>query len=148
MKKRLRIALATLLVAILGGLAWAGLRPRESDPIVDGKPLTTWLDNYVGGQPELADRALAKVGTNALPALLWMLRQRDSTAKRKVMELVQKQQLIKIHYIPAQRRNQAAYFAFLKLGARAEAAVPALMEIYEQNISPFSRQCAARSVGG
>ncbi len=89
---------------------------------------------------------MEKAGTNAIPTLLRMLRQRDPAFKHKVMELVQKQHFIKVHYVPAERRNQAAYFAFLTLGARAEAAVPALVQILELNISPFSQQCTAGSL--
>ena len=151
MTKRVQIALAGLFLAVLAVVGWEILRPRELNPIVDGKPLASWLDYYVSGksevQREMANQALDKVGTNAIPTLLWMLRQRDSSFKHKVMELVQKQHFIKVHYIPAERRNQAAYFAFLKLGASAEAAVPALIEIYELKRSPYSRQCAAESLG-
>jgi HEAT repeat protein len=94
-----------------------------TNPVVDGTPLTGWLTNYLIGKPESADRALAKVGTNAIPTLLWMLQQTNRT------------------------HNQAAYFAFLRLGASAQDAVPALMQIYESRISPFSQQCTARSIG-
>ena len=47
--KWLRIVLAGLLVVMLSGLGWVVLCPQESDPILDGKPLTAWLDNYVAG---------------------------------------------------------------------------------------------------
>jgi hypothetical protein len=149
MRKRVRVALAVLLVILASVIAWQVFSVRE--PVYQGKPLSVWLDYYVSrqseAQREMADRALDKVGTNAIPTLLWMLRQRDTSLKRRVMGLVQKQPFIKVHYIPAERRNQAAYFAFLKLGARAEVAVPALIEIYEQRLSPFSQQCAAESLG-
>ena len=48
--------------------------------------------------------------------------------------------------LPAEKRNQAAYFAFLRLGARAGSAVPGLIQIFELNISPFSQQCTAGSL--
>ena len=151
MRRRVQVALLALAATAMAVLGWETLRPRELNPIVDRKPLASWLDYYVSGpseaQREMANQALDKAGTNALPTLLWMLRQRDSSFKHKVMELVQRQHFIKVHYIPAERRNQAAYFAFLKLGARAEVAVPALIGIYEQRLSPFSRQCTAGSLG-
>jgi len=151
MRKRLHVALVVVVVAVLAVLGWEILLSREPEPVVDGKPLASWLDYYVSAQSEvqrkMADQALDKVGTNAIPTLLRMLRQRDSTFKRDVMGLLQKQHIIKAHYIPAERRNQAAYFAFLKLGARAEVAVPALIEIYELKLSPFSQQTTARSLG-
>jgi HEAT repeat protein len=72
---------------------------------------------------------LDKVGTNAIPTLLWMLRQTDSPFKRKVTELVRKQHFIRIHSIPAEEINHAGYLAFRELGARAEAAVPGLIAL-------------------
>jgi HEAT repeat protein len=150
MSKRRRLIFAALFVAVLAGLMWSLLHPRETEPIVDGRPLSSLLDYYVSCQSDAqrkqADQALDTVGTNALPTLLRMLRRADSPFKRKAMELVQKQHVIPVHYTPAERQNQAAYFAFLRLGGRASAAVPALMAIYEQRCSPFSRQCAAGSL--
>jgi HEAT repeat protein len=101
-------------------------------------------------QSEEAERVLEKAGTNAIPTLLRMLRQKDSPLKRKVMELLQKQHVVKIHYTPDKWRNQTAAFAFKRLGelgTGAELAVPKLIEIYEMKISPFSQQCTAGSLG-
>jgi hypothetical protein len=44
MSKRLCIVFAGLLAAVLAALAWALLSPTESEPIVDGRPLSRWLD--------------------------------------------------------------------------------------------------------
>jgi len=128
---------------VLGVIAWEILRPRELNPIVDGKRLTTWLE----GQSDEANRALEKVGTNAIPTLLWMLRQTDSSFNRTMVNLFRKQHFIKFHHIPAEEHNHAAYLAFRKLGASADVAVPALIEIYEEKLSPSSQQAAARSLG-
>jgi hypothetical protein len=92
-------------------------------------------------QREKADQVLDKVGTNALPVLLRMVRQTDSPFKRTVMDFARKQHFIALHYLPAERRIQAAYFSFLKLGARARAAVPALMEIYGCRLEPSTGGC-------
>jgi HEAT repeat protein len=118
----MRTYCAILLLLGFALMADAGVTNAPTELIVDGTPLTSWLTNYLCMKPELADRALAKVGTNAVPTLLWMLQQKNG------------------------RQNQAAYFAFLKLGARAQGAVPALIQIYESRITPFSRQCAASSI--
>jgi HEAT repeat protein len=112
------------LFLIFMGLLLCGCSKKHAPPevIVDGTPLTSWLTNYYNRKPELFDEALAKVGTNAVPTLLWMLQQTNRA------------------------QNQAAYFAFNKLGARAQGAVPSLIQIYESRITPFSRQCAASSI--
>ena len=174
MRKRVHIALAVVLVILAGVITWQVLRLPEPDPIIDGRPLRLWVENYVYGSDEAerfletagtnanptllhslrqsgeAERVLEKAGTNANPTLLRMLRQKDSPLKRKVMELLQKQHVVKVHYTPAEWRNRVAYFAFKRLGelsTGAEMAIPKLIEIYEMEISPFSQQCTAGSLG-
>ena len=41
MRNRVRIALAVLLVALVGGIIWQALRERE--PVYQGKRLSVWL---------------------------------------------------------------------------------------------------------
>jgi hypothetical protein len=53
MRKRPHIALAVVFAALAGVLGWQVLRPRELNPIVDGKPLASWLDYYVSRQSEV-----------------------------------------------------------------------------------------------
>ena len=43
MRKRLCLALASLLVAVLAGLAWRGLRPNPPEPVFQGKPASYWI---------------------------------------------------------------------------------------------------------
>src|SRR6266567_3404042 len=44
MTKRLRIALALVLAAVLGGVAWRAL--RQPEPVYQGKPLSFWLKGF------------------------------------------------------------------------------------------------------
>src|SRR4051794_10793082 len=79
--KRLRIVLAVLLVAMIGGLAWLASRQRE--PMYQGQPLSYWLGGYdspplTNVTPSQADAAVRQLGTNAFPVLLRRLQQRDS----------------------------------------------------------------------
>ena len=147
MGKRVPVALAVAFAALAGVLQWETLRLREPEPLVDGRPLTSWLDN--NGSPEAerqASRAVEKAGTNAIPTLLRMLRQRDSAFKLKLIEWAQRQSFVKIHHTPAWVRNEGAFAAFMVLGARAESAVPALTEICEREISWPSQVGAVRSL--
>ncbi|MGO8928675.1 MAG: hypothetical protein ACLQU3_17540, partial [Limisphaerales bacterium] len=43
MQKRVHIALAVLLVMLVGVIAWQVLRLREREPVYQGKPLSVWL---------------------------------------------------------------------------------------------------------
>jgi len=81
MRKRVQIALAFLLVAIAGVIAWQVLHLRE--PAYQGKRLSVWLQNYSpdGDSPEVDD-AVRTMGTNVIPTLLGMLRAEDSKLRQ------------------------------------------------------------------
>jgi len=156
MQKRVYIALAVLLVMLVGVIGWQVLHLRE--PIYQGKRLSSWLEAYklygVAGvetwqvrvEQQEADEAVRRIGTNALPTLLRMLRAKDSALKAKLMDLAQKQHFIHINYIPADELNYRACSAFGVLRAKAQSAAPALIRIYEQNISPASQFYVSRAL--
>jgi len=144
--KRVHIVLAMLFVGGLGVLAWPIL--REHEPVYQGKQLSNWLANDDGSleAEQNAQRAVMEAGTNAVPTLLRMLRQRDSPLKRKVMDLAQSQRLVRVHYTPAESRNAGAWVGFSTLGASAAFAVPPLMEVCDLNISAPSQRWTIRSL--
>ena len=156
-KRRRGIILAAVLAVVLGGLLWLLFFRGEPEPVYQGKRLTKWLEVYTGPittdhekQLKEADDAVRHIGTNAIPTLLRMLRARDSALTLKLVALAQKQHLVKIHYVQRLLSNVQAQMAFLALGAEAKDAVPALVTIYEDNISPDSRICtivALRNIG-
>src|ERR1700722_4378595 len=101
MGKKRRILFSALLVMLLGGFAWWLLLPSE--PSYQGKPLSAWLQEYRVdrmGSPD-ADEAVRHIGTNAIPALLQMLRASDSPLKTKCIELFDQQYFIKVKITPA-----------------------------------------------
>jgi HEAT repeat protein len=137
-----------VLFAVLGGLAWLVLRSKEPpEPVYQGKRLSEWLTGYNGSSPETHE-ALRRMGTNAIPTLLRMLRAKDSKATTWFMGLARKQHVIKFEYTNAYQRNARAALAFDSLGALANEAVPELIEIFEQNISAHSQSYTAWSLGG
>src|SRR6266481_3095062 len=138
MRKQVQIALAVLLVGVGGVIAWQVRRLRE--PVYQGKRLSLWLQNYSpdGDSPEV-DEALRTIGTNAIPTLLAMLQAKDSTLKLELAALG-------LHYTPAETRHMRAEKGFTALGADASNAVPALIEIYKQNVSPSARRAAANAL--
>jgi hypothetical protein len=149
MHKRIQIALAVSLMILAGLSTWHGLSRRE--PVYQGKRLSSWLEAYrlygvagvetwqVRAEQQMADEAVRKAGTNALPTLLRMLRAKDSALKVKLMGLAQRQHFIRITYLPAEELNYQASCAFGVLRAKGQSAVPALMEIADQNISHNSQ---------
>jgi hypothetical protein len=80
--------------------------------------------------------------------LLKMIRAKDPPAVvLKLLELARNLRLPFIHYRYASTRNEEARYAFEVLGPAAAPAVPALIRIYEQDVSPSSKECAASALG-
>ena len=90
---------------------------------------------------------MRQIGTNAIPTLLRLLRVKDSALKVKLMELLQRQDIIRIEYTPADNWHFRAAYAFGVLGTNAQTAVPALIKIADDNLSTSSRLCAIESLG-
>jgi HEAT repeat protein len=138
MRQRVPIALAVLLVAVVGVIAWQVLRLRE--PVYQGKPLSLWLQGYSpdGDSPEVDD-AVRAMGTNAIPTLLGMLQVKDSQLKLTLAALG-------FRYTSAETQHLRAQKGFSALEADASNAVPALIEIYKQNTSPTAGRAAANAL--
>jgi hypothetical protein len=163
-----RIALAMLFLGVAGLIAWQSLRERE--PVYQGKRLRLWLGEYSecydsdkSGGPEtreaqnVAEAAVQQIGTNAIPTLLNMLRKKNSFLVSKLIP-VWDRYFSRIPHLPASVRfpswyqshavvlNQQGFMGFEILRANARQAVPALLNIYEQNISPSSQFYVSRAL--
>jgi hypothetical protein len=136
-------------VALVGVIVWRVSQQRE--PAYQGKPLSEWLKGYrnTDDTPQIdkTDEAVRRVGTNAIPTLLRALRMRDSALKVKLITLAQRQHIIKINYMLATEWNHSGAYGFAALRTNAWSAVPALIEITDENNSLYSRQCAIYSLG-
>lgn len=89
------------------------------------------------------DEALEHIGTNAFPVLFRMLRREDSPVAVKLVQLVQKQTVVRFRYISASVRHRQAVYGFIALGPQATSAVPDLIKIYEANSSVSSQGAVA-----
>ena len=140
------VVCGVMLVAAVSGLLWWS--PWEPpDPVYRGRRLSIWLERKPGsGSLEDATEAVRQAGTNAIPTLLRMLRARDSAIKVKLMDWVERRGIIKGGFRRASQLNGWAVFRFVDLGTNAQSAVPALMEIANQNISSDSKRCALNAV--
>jgi hypothetical protein len=120
MKKR-RMMMGFILAAVVAGLGWKVLRERE--PVYQGKPLSFWMEcltNPPGGVPSRYDwnwqdggwqssrwslakqkelgKAMAEIGTNAVPFLRKMVRYRDTPLKLKLERIAERQSLIRFDF--------------------------------------------------
>jgi len=138
MRKRVQIALAVLLLTLLGVTAWQVFLPRE--PVYQGIRLSGWLEYYRSDAdaPEV-DEALRKFGTDAIPFLLKNLRAEDSRLRMMLTA-------VGLKYTPAETFHMRAEKGFGALGAEASNAVPALIGVYEQSGCPSGRHAAANAL--
>jgi hypothetical protein len=136
MRKRFRIALAILLVAVVGGVAWQMLRERE--PVYQGKRLSAWLaeldkemppSNYVGTNGPAA-AAIQHMGTNAIPHLRRLLKARDSRLKIALMAFSNKQRWVSIHLTPADDWHRRAALAAFCLGPHGSPLMADIMGLF------------------
>jgi len=155
MGKRFRITLC-ILVGVIGGVVlWKAARPSTAEPVYQGKTLSAWLEGHAAFNPSYnspqwmkADDALRRIGTNAIPTLLKMIRAKDPPpAMLKLLQFAQSKRLIRSRYRSAFLRNEEAEYAFQALGTNAAAAVPGLIKIYQERVSPSSQRCAAQALG-
>lgn len=156
MSKRPLILIGLLLAGLVGLIVWQASGPRE--PVFEGRTLTSWLDHHVAsseanppyGSPgwKKADEALRRIGTNAIPTPLVMIRAKDPPpVVLKLLQLATRYRWTQINYRYAQPRHAEAEYAFRMLGTNAVRAVPELIKIYEQAVSPSSQMSAALALG-
>jgi HEAT repeats len=133
-----RIIFIVLILLVLGALVWLASRPRE--PVYQGKTLSEWLRLQVDdfNNPDAQD-AVRHIGTNGIPTLLRMLRQRDSRLKLRLFELTGKQDFVKLDFSSGRVRNLEAAEAFAVLGPAASNAVPGLIQVLHERVSDWSR---------
>jgi hypothetical protein len=141
-----------LALAVIGTVCLYALWPRQ--PTYRGRPLGWWLEcrqtAHVNAMPleeEEAKVGIRQIGTNAFPALLAMLRVRDSRFKQIVMAWSAKQSIFKFPFIPADRRRAQAFGGYEALGTAASGQIPALSEILTNDRLPAVRALAAGVLG-
>ena len=143
MPKRLKIAGTTLLLILIGLIAWDASRTKE--PRYKGKPLSFWLAGH-GCTEGQTKEAVDHLGTNCIPTLLRMLQANDSTIKQKLAALANGQNLIRIRMTDAHDKYIYAAHGFSLLGARAQGTVGVLIKLYEQS-SPERKMSIGNAIG-
>jgi hypothetical protein len=140
MAKTGRVLLAVACVGAFGWLGWQVWPNRE--PVYRDEPLSYWLKGFdIGynspGKPSYheAVEAVRQASTNSLPTLLRMLRSRDSDLNHRLIRLAQKQPVIKVNYVSADRQRWAAREGLVALGLNAKPAIPQLIEISQEETS-------------
>ena len=136
MKKRLRLAIALLLLTVLAGAGWLTFHARE--PEYQGKKLTDWL-RELEAAPDMASprwresvAAIRAIGTNGLPTLLTMLGGGDSRWKVQAVTLIQDTANVDLSESLADADHRRARIGFQVLGRSARPAIPELAALAER----------------
>jgi HEAT repeat protein len=102
---------------------------------------------------EEAEAAIRQIGTNAIPTLLKMLSKKDSIFVSKLGDLWNRHHDSLPHWAryrsyvnQAEVLNDEAVLGFEILRADAQSAAPALIKIYEQNISVYCQEATCRAL--
>src|SRR6266481_3924065 len=118
-------------VLILAGVMILGLAVVYlpfSQPSHNGRPLESWVADFrlMGGpRDEQAKEAVRRMGTNAIPKLIEMLRAEDPDWKLKLQDWTETWPL-KYRFQPASVKHWRAMVAFEALGPEA---VPVLLQL-------------------
>jgi hypothetical protein len=148
MGKRGRALIAVAGIALLALLAWTALRAPE--PVYQGRPLSDWLARLYTGTDEQARNeatvAVRRIGTNAIPTLLRMLRAHDSPLKTRLLQWARQHNIVHSRYADPRAQNVAARYGFLTLGPSGIGAVPELSKILDQKLSWDSEFWTANSL--
>src|SRR5438128_866452 len=149
--KRLYATALVVLLAVITVAVFFALRPRE--PVYEGRRLSQWLDQYEASflaqdqTKEQARSAISRIGTNALPALLWMVSAEDSALKQKLLTLAEKQSMVLLRMRRDDFYHAKASFGFAALGPIAKPAVPSLIVLLSDK-GPKVRAAAANALAG
>jgi hypothetical protein len=153
----LRVSFAIVLVVTVGGFAWFAL--HSSEPVYQGRTLTSWLNQYATNSPDIpidpvpaevmafqngSIIAIQQIGTNAVPILIRMAAVHDSELKSNVMVLAKR--LLPIRPHSAEEYHKMSVMGFYILGPIGKSAVPSLIKLLK---SPYEdvRGTAADGLG-
>ena len=151
-------ALSLLGVAgLLAGVGWVILRPHE--PFFQGKPLSFWFrqaaqngDLWQENSKPTAELAVRSLGSNAVPLLVemastkfagWRILWRATFGASLVQMALDPQcSFLHLPVLPADQKQQIAFWGFKLLGPQASSAVPALARLLQDEDSQVRQDAA------
>jgi HEAT repeat protein len=166
-----RILITSLPVMVLGALVWFLLFPHgPPEPVYQGRPLRVWLEDYCRANENLhmmefyfgkgripgrksreydeksnrAEKAIQHMGTNAIPTLLKMIRERPFVFREKMARLLKRDSLLGGNQ--PERDHELAVLGFRILGGVARPAVPDMIKLLEDkdlNVRIYAIDCLA-----
>lgn len=144
MGKRGRLLFMVAAITLLVVLMWRALPPPE--PAYKGKSLSYWLvqrtDSDKQVERDAAAVAIRAIGTNAIPTLLQMMREKESPFKSRWLARRWYHFFSVIYFSEPAGILERAEEGFDVLGPSAASAVPELSKILDDNLSS---ECSSRT---
>jgi hypothetical protein len=151
MRKRVQIALAVLLVAVAGVIAWQVLGHRE--PVYQGKSASYWMNyDYRGPNPDRKFREVWQgLGSNAVPFLVRALDRSDEDRISRYRSLVwalppRLRSVLPTPSPPASVVRSRAASALGAIGDASRPAIPAILNTMKADESAFVRKVASNAL--
>ena len=130
MRKKRALLLLALLLMVLGLFLWHTLQPKEVT--YQGRPLSAWLKDMEGWSGDTNDPAFVafrEMGTNAIPALLGIIKSGGPPLQRTILEINRKQSLVNLPFGTPWYQTMAATRALYAMGPKAKPALPVLKDL-------------------
>jgi hypothetical protein len=129
MRKRVQIALAVVLVMLVGVIGWQVLHLRE--PGYQGKPLSHWLESQArnGYLNDETEGVIRQIGTNGIPTYLGMMAYKESPIKLRLIAHLPQQWQDRFHPHRVENNRLLGAYGLSVLGKEAKSSVPALTDL-------------------
>jgi HEAT repeat protein len=125
---------------------------RPAETVCQGKPLSVWLNEidvnaYPADTNQAAFVAFREMGTNAIPALLKIIKSDDPPFQRMILKLNRMQSLVHFPLRDTLAQRWAACSALYAMGANAKPAFPALTNLLFDPTSSYPSAMALAGMG-
>jgi HEAT repeat protein len=146
--KRILVGAVIGMGTVVGGIWLLSRSLAEREVSCEGKPLDDWVERLNGQDAAASNRAAVVVNTMIIPQLTEQMFHdtNDSSLRIALIEKLNNLPGVNIQFSAAPFRRAAAARWLGELGARAKAAVPALLQVLKGN-DDMVRVKAAEALG-
>lgn len=141
----MRVQRSILVIVLLVGFACVtGFFTLSREPSYQGIRLSQWLDRQI--ERQRAGVAIRQIGGKAVPYLVAMMKQKDSTIKIRLHRLLAKQSIVHVHFSWAGEQHERAVRGFEALGLAGKDAMLSLIAVLNDANAPAAQMTHAISI--
>ena len=134
-RKNPRLISTPIVVVLLSGLIVFLWKHRRSEPVYEGRSLTSWVSDFNRGPAEYkkAREAILAIGTNSLPVLLSLLRRPEEPWQNNWIRRINRLRLVRLKPRSSLPYPDQVVSAFIVLGTNARPALPQWDRIFRSS---------------